>query len=404
MATLKIKFRPSAVAGKEGSLYYLLTHRGKVRQISAGCRLLPGEWDDACGRIVTVGCATARLPYLAEVESTLNSDCRLFAAVIRRLERAGGDYDCDTLAEACNGVRDRGIRFTEFAHTVIGRMRKAGRVRLAETYQSSVCSFGRFLGEGMDVALDKVDADVMAGYENYLKASGLTLNTVSFYMRNLRAIYNRAVERGLVVQRNPFRHVYTGIDKTVKRAVSSAVIARIKWLNLSLSPSEQLARDLFLFSFYMRGMAFVDMAYLRKSDLQGGVLCYRRHKTKQQLFIKWEQPMQEIVDRYADAASPYLLPIIRRPGRDERRQYLNAIHLLNRKLKIIGQMAGSPVALTFHVARHGWASIARNNNVSLSVISEAMGHESENTTRIYLASLDTSLVDNANSVVINSIG
>ena len=163
------------------------------------------------------------------------------------------------------------------------------------------------------------------------------------------------------------------------------------------------ARDMFMFSFYTRGMSFVDMAYLKKKDLQNGVLTYRRQKTHQLLFIKWEKPMQEIVDKYDTSGSPYLLPIIRNVGKDDWRQYKNAAHLVNSKLKKIGVQLGLNVPLTTYVARHGWASIAKSKNIPISTISEAMGHDSENTTRIYLASLDTSVVDKANSIILKSI-
>ena len=228
-------------------------------------------------------------------------------------------------------------------------------------------------------------------------------NSSSFYMRNLRAIYNRAVERELTVQRYPFKHVYTGVDKTVKRAVPLKVIRRIRDLDLTLSPVLDYARDLFMFSFYTRGMAFVDMAYLKKKDLQNGVLVYRRQKTGQQLFIKWEKPMQEIVGKYDTSATPYLLPIIRDMDTDARKQYKNAAHLVNDKLKKIGRQLGLAIPLTSYVARHAWASIAKSKNIPISTISEAMGHDSENTTRIYLASLDTSVVDKANSLILKSL-
>ena len=58
------------------------------------------------------------------------------------------------------------------------------------------------------------------------------------------------------------------------------------------------------------------------------------------------------------------------------------------------------IPLTMHVARHCWASVAKSKNIPLSVISEGMGHDSEETTRIYLASLDTSVVDKANSLIL----
>ena len=120
-------------------------------------------------------------------------------------------------------------------------------------------------------------------------------------------------------------------------------------------------------------------------------------------FIKWEKPMQEIIDRYDTQGSPYLLPIIRDMEVDGRKQYKKTAHLVNQKLKKLGMRLGLSIPLTTYVARHAWASIAKSKNISLSVISEAMGHDSENTTRIYLASLDTSLVDKANSLILKSL-
>ena len=243
----------------------------------------------------------------------------------------------------------------------------------------------------------------MLEYENYLKTKGLTPNSTSFYMRNLRAIYNQAVERNLTIQKYPFRHVYTGIEKTIKRAVPLKTIRQIKELNLSPYPLLDYARDLFLFSFYTRGMSFVDMAFLRKKDLHNGILTYRRRKTGQQLFIKWEKPMQAIIDKYDTQESPYLLPIIKTIGRNEWRQYKTAAHLVNQKLKHLGARLDINIGLTMYVARHAWASIAKSKNISTSIISEAMGHDSENTTRIYLASLDTSMVDKANNLIITAL-
>lgn len=164
-----------------------------------------------------------------------------------------------------------------------------------------------------------------------------------------------------------------------------------------------LARDLFMFSFYTRGMSFVDMAYLRKSDLRNGILSYRRRKTNRQLFVKWERQMQAIVDKYSTGDSPYLLPIIKNMETDSRRQYQNASHFVNTKLRKIGVMLGLSMPLTAYVARHGWASIAKSKQVPVATISEAMGHDSETTTRIYLASLDTAHVDRANHLVLSAI-
>ena len=153
----------------------------------------------------------------------------------------------------------------------------------------------------------------------------------------------------------------------------------------------------------MRGMSFVDMAYLRKTDLRGGVVSYVRQKTGRQLTIKWEDMMQEIVDKYDTSGSPYLLPIIRNAEADTRRQYKSALRLMNNSLKTIQEMAGLSAPLSSYVARHTWATLAKERHVSLSVISEAMGHDSEKTTKIYLASLDTSEVDIANRSILDAL-
>lgn len=289
-----------------------------------------------------------------------------------------------------------------FGRQLAARLQQAGRMRTAETYTTTLNSFARFRAE-RDILLEDVDSSLMMRYETWLKETGLCPNSTSYYMRNLRAIYNRAVCQELMPQRNPFRHVYTGVYKTKKRAIGAGEIRRMRELDLSFDPMLEYARDLFLFSFYTRGMSFVDMAYLKKNNLQNGILTYRRRKTEQQLAVKWEKPMQEIVGRYDTSATPYLLPIIRDAAGNERRQYRSAAHLLNGKLKKIGRLLNLPISLSSYVARHSWCSVAKSMDIPISVISEAMGHDSESTTRIYLAALDTSVIDRANSVVLESV-
>ena len=158
-----------------------------------------------------------------------------------------------------------------------------------------------------------------------------------------------------------------------------------------------------MFSFYTRGMSFIDMAQLTHGNLNGGMLIYRRQKTSQQIYIKWEPDMQEIVEKYKSYNSPYLLPIATGEGTIVWRQYKNAYNRITKHLKKLGEMIGLSIPLTTYVARHSWASIAKSKNIALSTISEALGHDSEKTTQIYLSSLDTSAVDKANQLILNSI-
>lgn len=288
--------------------------------------------------------------------------------------------------------------------SVIRQLRQLGKIRTSETYTAALVSFMKFR-EGQDILLCEIDCDTMMLYESWLKGKGICPNTVSFYMRILRAVYNRAVEQSLTEQRHPFKYVYTGIGKTVKRALPLKAIKHIKELDLCAQPHLDYARDMFLFSFYTRGMSFIDMAYLKKSDLKNGIITYRRRKTGQQLTVKWEKCMEDIIAKHGEnRATRYLLPIITNPCSDERTQYRNAICRINVALKEVASLAGlRHIPLTMHVARHCWASAAKSKNIPLSVISEGMGHDSEETTRIYLASLDTSVVDKANSLILKDL-
>lgn len=381
MATVKVKFRASSVEMKEGSLYYQVIHNRLVRQVHTGYRLFPSEWDAGISEVVVAsGTEEGRRNYLLSMKTAIADDLSRLRSVIARLERSDTGYTADKVVEVFSSPADCG-GFLSFARQLIQELKKIGKRRTAETYTTALNSFLRFRGE-RDLLFEEVDSNLMVEYETFLKGINVCPNSSSFYMRNLRAIYNRAVERELTVQRYPFKHVYTGVDKTVKRAVPLKVIRRIRDLDLTLSPVLDYARDLFMFSFYTRGMAFVDMAYLKKKDLQNGVLVYRRQKTGQQLFIKWEKPMQEIVGKYDTSATPYLLPIIRDMDTDARKQYKNAAHLVNDKLKKIGRQLGLAIPLTSYVARHAWASIAKSKNIPISTISEAMGHDSENTTHL----------------------
>ena len=399
MASVKVKFRPSIIDGKGGTIYYQIIHRRVIRQIRTGYSIFADEWDDR-ESVVVIAADSSRSCVLHSVSESICRDIKRLDAVIRRLSSGSREFTADDIVERYHG-QISGRSFFRFMDGVIIRLKVLGRERTAETYTATLNSFMHFR-ESCDVLPDEIDSDLMMEYEAYLKARGVTMNTVSFYMRILRAVYNRAVERGVTEQRNPFRHVYTGIDKTMKRAIPLRAIKRIKELDLSSKPSQDFARDMFMFSFYTRGMSFVDMAYLKKTDLQNGVIVYRRRKTGQRLSIRWEKCMQDIIDKYPMMSTDYLLPIIRTSG-DERRQYRNALRFVNNKLKDISLMAGLQTNLTMYVSRHSWASAAKSKNVPLAVISEGMGHDSETTTQIYLASLDSSMIDKANGMILKNL-
>ncbi|MDR0895774.1 MAG: site-specific integrase [Prevotellaceae bacterium] len=275
----------------------------------------------------------------------------------------------------------------------------------ARNYRQAYHSLSTFRG-GKDLSFHQFDDQLIEAYNAYLVKRGLVRNTISFYMRILRSVYNKAAEKCFVKQTYPFRNVYTGIDNTRKRAVDEDVISLLCKLNLQYSPPLQLARDLFLFSYATRGMAFIDMAYLRKKDIHDGVLNYTRHKTGQLMQVRIEADVQQLIDRYAPSGrkSPFLLPILKTEREPEcYAQYKVALNYYNRLLKRLSELLGLESGLSSYTSRHSWATAARNHNIPLNVISAGMGHSSEQTTRIYLATLENNVIDDANQSLIDNI-
>jgi len=401
MATVKVKFRSSSVGGKEGSLYYQIIHDRVVRQVATGYRVYVTEWDEKQHDVV-IAHGSDRAGSLLAIHENIRQDTERFKRIIISFMQKGVCFSANDIVEEYRALVSR-LSLFDFMKGIIVRLKHDGRVRTSETYSSTLNSFRRFRN-GRDVMMDALGREMMSSYEAYLQAQGVVPNTSSFYMRILRAVYNRASEQGLTpAAADPFAGVYTGVEKTAKRAVDIKTIRRIKNLDLGKNKSAAYARDIFMLSFYMRGMSFIDLAYLKKADLKNGTVTYRRHKTGQKLSIRWTEQMQEILDKYPGNKTEYLFPVITSCKSNPRNQYRNRHYMVNKNLKTVALKLGLEVALTTYVARHSWASIARAKGISVGIISEGLGHDSELTTRIYLASLDTSAVDRANDVILAAL-
>ena len=303
----------------------------------------------------------------------------------------------------------------QFMNLHIALLMKNGQYRTMLHYKATLNSFKRYR-DNKDIALSEIDAEAMRSYEAYLHHTAeVCRNTSSFYLRILRATYNKAVAKGLTPQQHPFKDVYTGIAQTRKRAIPTESVSQIKRLDSvkDLTPQEEMARDTFLMCFYLRGISFIDLAHLRKSDLKDDYLHYTRSKTGQRLTIRWEEEMQELMKKYQAQtySSPYLFPFLvdyRNKSQDktidkiqeEVRLYHNAEARISYHLRKLGTKIGVKGKLTLYVARHSWATTARDKNIPISVISEALGHHSETTTQIYLNSIKSSDVDDANAKIL----
>lgn len=401
MASIKLKFRVSSLPEKEGTLYFQVIHERVVKQIGTSYRIYESEWDEHRSDIVMQSLISPnRLKTIKSVREKIAWEKNRLNKIIEQFKNKGRCFSVDEIIREYNAQSSNKTTVFEYIKIQIEKLKSTGKERTSETYKQMLLSFMKFRN-GEDLFFDIIDEALICQYESHLRIFGLCRNTTSFYLRVFRSVYNRAVDDGLTEQSNPFKRVYTGVDKTSKRAISLKEIKKIKDLDLSSTPTLDFARDMFLFSFYMRGMSFIDIAYLKKKNLSNGFVVYNRRKTGQQLVVKWEKQMEAIANKHLNSNNPYLFPIITKEDGTERKQYLNKMMLINRYLKKIAELAKIPIPLTMYVARHSWASIAQAKNVPMQAISLGMGHDNEETTRIYLASIQTNVIDNANNKILN---
>lgn len=402
MATIKLKFRPSSVLGAMGTIYYQVIHKRSVKWISAGQHVYADEWDgEHAGLAIRMD--SKRKAELLQMQTTLKWELEQRRKMLRRREVTNKDIGLNELCEGFDSIQTQKTVLV-FMQEQVRKKEEMLRHGSAMTYGNAFRRFKEFR-EGDDLTFDELTADMIERYEAWLINRRLKQNTIRFYLRTLKAILGKAIREGLLADRRLFCRVHLAYVKTAKRAITEQELKAIERLSLPEGSALAFARDMFMFSFYMRGMPFVDIAYLRKVDLKDGMLSYCRKKTNQQLTIAWERAQQQIVDRYAcrTANSRYMLPIISHEDGTEYAQYRRVQENVNNNLKKVGRMIGLKMPLTAYVARHTWACVARDLNISVAIISEGMGHSSYKTTQVYLNSIDSSRINEANRKIIRRI-
>lgn len=297
-----------------------------------------------------------------------------------------------------------------FMKEVADGLQMGGNFGTAHVYRSSLNAIIAYCG-GEDFTFNEITPEWLKGFEIHLRKRKCSWNTVSTYMRILRAVYNRAVDNNEAKYiPRLFRYVYTGTRAEHQRALETGDVENIfagLILLSGVNPAMQRARHFFILMFLMRGMPFVDLAYLRKSDLHGNVITYRRRKTGRPLSVTLTNEAMRIVRMYMnqDVHSPYLFSFLRSPEgtMEAYREYQLALRSFNRQLLILGEFLGIPNRLSSYTARHTWATTAYYCEVHPGIISQAMGHSSITVTETYLKPFQNKKIDEANKLIIDFI-
>lgn len=295
------------------------------------------------------------------------------------------------------------MKIEDFISTLIKKAKQRGRYSTANAYHSTLNSYQQFT-RNPSQKFEEMTPEEMKSYEQFMILNGLKYNTISLYFRMMRSICNQAVAQKIVRLNTAelFQDVFMGCKPTAKRAIKPSIIGQLIDADFIKHPQLKFSRDLFLLSFYLRGIPFVDLAYLHKSDIKDNTLIYFRQKTGKMMYVTIEDCANKIINKYANKCknSIYLLPIIKSVGEEGHKQYRSALRLYNKHLHQISTLLKLGITLTSYVARHSWATTAQNTDVPIAVISTSMGHSSEKVTHIYLDSFDNKKLSDANKKVI----
>ena len=399
MATVKLKLHKNRLL-KDGTypLVFQIIHNRRKKVLYTKYRVRESDFDPASEKIRTDNERQLSGRSMLRMNRELNKERKVLLSKIAFYEDHGIDFGVEDLDDRSS--RRHNVYLLQYMNRQIREKILARRNGTAAAYKSTHSSLQKYLGR-KDVRASEINPMFVRKYEDFLHKQQVSANTVAFYMRNLRTIYNNILQDGFTTTgESPFKATRTTVHKTVKRALSKKNMGLL--VHCTFSQSERLlefARDVFLFSFYTRGMSLVDIVFLRKDQLYDNAVHYVRHKSSQPLRIAITEQLAALIAKY-DNDSPYVFPILEGESpASQYERYRSALARINRNLKKVGKKLGLTTPLTTYVARHTWATLAKQCGAPVAVISEGLGHASEKVTHIYLKEFDSSVLDRINEMV-----
>ncbi len=382
------------------SISLRLVHKQSSTYIALGYSVHLKDWDPD-NNIILKSCR--KYSNLVRINNTLSAKLVTAQDIIEKLTYSG---EIETMSPTDIKARilnqSAKITFAEYTDKIVADLKSSKNLGNASCYTQAKDFLVRHLGTA-NLSFEEINYKALKTLETRHLAGDNSLNSLSFYLRTIRAIYNRAIKEGIVSRDYyPFTHYSIKETKTQKRAISRKDIEKIRDAVFPERTPIWHARNYFLFSFYNIGMNFADMAFLKKSNIVNNRIQYTRAKTGKFYSVKIEKPTRDILDLYISPKGPddYIFPIITRTKlEDQIKDEQNGRSNYNKYLKKIAAQLGIEANLTSYVARHSWATIAKGLNVPISVISEGLGHEDIKTTQIYLDSFDDDVIDSANRLV-----
>lgn len=299
---------------------------------------------------------------------------------------------------------------------VIGMLKREGKFPAMHVYACTLRSYEKFCAEERhpkntttSLSMQEIfTPERLKEYEDWLAGQQSSPNTISTYMRTLQAVYNRWMSPGIEGY-NPvlFKDVYTKVESRTKRALTAEQMEQLRNTDFSvLTLRQQQVLTYFLLMFMLRGMPFIDLAHLRKSDLRNRRITYRRHKTGKLMVVDVPPDAMRLLQKYRDKTdSEYLFPLLHGGlfMEEHHHRYQETLRHFNRELARLMKQLLPGVSVSSYTVRHTWATLAYHSGVPVGLISQSLGHSSIRVTMTYLKPFDAEVIDRINRQVISLV-
>lgn len=380
------------------NIIFRITHNRKVYTLNSGFQTTEIHWNDKRNEI------DKSHPNASLLNIRISQQ---FFKIQQAILQLDGDFSMEKLRFMIddNPKKQLNTTFKSFSDKLISQMIEINRTGNAIVYQTAVNRLLSFYGRD-DLGFQEIDYSLLDDFAHHLSMNGLKQNSISNYFRSIRAIYNKAIKAKIIERSNyPFAEISIRSEKTAKRAISKDDITKLMRLKLETNSTAERSLKHFLLSFYLRGMSFTDLAYLKQSNIIDGRVVYKRRKTHKDYSIKLFPEAQVLFEQLYVDGSKYLLPILPNDALEDSiatkkiiRQFIKTTNKYLKRLSEIAEI-GSPV--TTYTSRHSFGTIAKRLGYSNELIAESLGHEYGNKiTNIYLDTFDTEVIDSMHQCVI----
>jgi site-specific recombinase XerD len=397
--TKALLFKSKTLKNGEHPIMLRVIKERKAKYISTGYSCDPKLWDFANE------VPSKKHPEKQKLETLLKLKVAELSSQVLDLDLQNKEFTADTVIQK---VRRKKVTYSAFAYfdEVVKQLRTANRIGNAEVYQTCKNVLLTF-SQKPDLAFSEIDYSFITKFENYCKEKGWKENSISSYLRTLRALLNRAINENIITADNyPFKQYKIGklSTTTQKRAIRIEQIEAIEALELEPNSRLKNSQNIFLFSFYTMGTNLVDIASLTWQSVQDGRIKYTRSKTHKPYNLVLSDKAKQILTYYDSIKTDeYIFPIYSKDRHVTAQQKANRLHKVmqqvNEDLKEIAKLCGINETITTYVARHSAATILKRKGVSTTVISELLGHETEGITQVYLDSFESPVLDTAISLL-----